>query len=127
MSYVTVRKGMLGSVALPASQHGRVGPMRVQAKQQHPLNTSHHRMFPLAMVALLAAVLGLNHGVLQQGSGETLVVRYRDGSRTISVPAGVPVTKVEAGSVAIEPGGIAYAVTASSIFVVSAPAPQTRN
>ena len=69
----------------------------------------------------------MTNGVLQQGSGETLVVRYQDGSRTISVPAGVPVTKVEAGSVAIEPGGIAYAVTASSIFVVSAPAPQTRN
>ncbi len=78
----------------------------------------------------------MTNGVLQQGSGETLVVRYRDGSRTISVPAGVPVTKVEAGSVAIEPGGIAYAVTVkqpngelatSSIFVVSAPAPQTKN
>jgi len=78
----------------------------------------------------------MTNGVLQKGSGETLVVRYQDGSRTISVPAGVPVTKVEAGSVAIEPGGIAYAVTVkqpngelatSSIFVVSAPAPQTKN
>jgi pimeloyl-ACP methyl ester carboxylesterase len=78
----------------------------------------------------------MTNGVLQKGGGTTLVLRYQDGSRTISVPAGVPVTKVEAGSVAVEPGGIAYAVTVkqatgelatSSIFVVSGPAPQTTN
>lgn len=78
----------------------------------------------------------MTNGVLQQGSGTTLVVHYQDGTRTISVPAGVPVTKVEAGSVAVEAGCIAYAVTVqqpngelatSSIFVISAPAPQTTN
>jgi len=78
----------------------------------------------------------MTNGVLQQGSGTTLVVRYQDGTRTVSVPADVSVTKVEAGKVAIEPGGIAYAVTVkkpngelstSSIFLVSAPAPQTKN
>jgi pimeloyl-ACP methyl ester carboxylesterase len=78
----------------------------------------------------------MTNGVLQQGSATTLVVRYQDGTRTVSVPAGVSVTKVEAGNVAIEPGGIAYAVTAkqpngelatSNIFLVSAPAPQTKN
>jgi len=77
----------------------------------------------------------MTNGVLQQGSATSLVVRYQDGTRTISVPAGVPVTKVEAGAVAIEPGGIAYAVTVkqpngelatSSILVVSAPVPQTK-
>jgi hypothetical protein len=78
----------------------------------------------------------MTNGVLQQGSGSTLVVRYQDSTRTVSVPADVPVTKVEAGTVAIEPGGIAYAVTVkkpngelatSSIFLVSAPTPQTKN
>jgi len=78
----------------------------------------------------------MTNGVLQKGGGTTLVVSYQDGSRTVSLPPGVPVTKVEAGSVAVEAGGIAYAVTAkqpngelatSSIFVVSAPAPQTTN
>ena len=78
----------------------------------------------------------MTNGVLQKGSGTTLVVRYQDGDRTISVPADVPVTKVEAGSVAVETGGIAYAVTVqqpngelatSSIFVISAPAPKTTN
>jgi len=77
----------------------------------------------------------MTNGVLQKGSGTTLVVSYQDGHRTISVPAGVPVTKVEAGTVAIEPGCIVYAVTVkrpngepatSSIFVVSLPSPQTR-
>lgn len=74
----------------------------------------------------------MTNGVLQKGGGTTLVVSYQDGERTISVPADVPVTKVEAGSVAIEAGGVAYAVTVkqpngelatSSILVVSAPAP----
>jgi hypothetical protein len=78
----------------------------------------------------------MTNGVLQKGGGTTLVVSYEDGHRTISVPADVPVTKVEAGSVAIEAGGIAYAVTVhqpngelatSSILVVSAPAPQAKN
>jgi pimeloyl-ACP methyl ester carboxylesterase len=78
----------------------------------------------------------MTNGVLKNGSGTTLVVSYQDGHRTISVPADVPVTKVEAGSVAVEAGGIAYAVTVrqpngelatSSIFVVSAPAPQAKN
>ena len=78
----------------------------------------------------------MTNGVLQKGGGTTLVVHYQDGSRTISVPASVPVTKVEAGSVAVEQGGIAYAVTVkqpngelatSSIFVVSAPAHEAAN
>ena len=78
----------------------------------------------------------MTNGVLKNGSGTTLVVSYQDGHRTISVPADVPVTKVEAGSVPVEAGGIAYAVTVhqpngelatSSIFVVSAPAPQAKN
>jgi pimeloyl-ACP methyl ester carboxylesterase len=77
----------------------------------------------------------MTNGVLQQANGTTLVMRYQDGTRTISVPAGVPVTKVEAGTVAIEPGGVVYAVTVkqpngdlatNSILVVSAPAPQTK-
>ena len=78
----------------------------------------------------------MTNGVLRKGGGTTLVVSYQDGNRTISVPAGVPVTNVEAGSVALEAGGIAYAVTVhqpngelatSSIFVVSAPASQAKN
>lgn len=77
----------------------------------------------------------MTNGVAQPGTGTTLIVHYQDGTRTISVPAGVPVTKVEAGPVAIEPGGIAHAVTVkepngnlatSSIFVVSTSAAQAK-
>jgi hypothetical protein len=52
--------GKLGTVSLPSNPHGRVGSMRVKANKQDPLTTSRQRMFPLAMVALLAAVFGLN-------------------------------------------------------------------
>jgi quinol monooxygenase YgiN len=52
--------GKLGSVSLPSNPHGYVGSIRIKADKQHPLRTSHQRMFPLAMVALLAAIFGLN-------------------------------------------------------------------
>lgn len=86
-----------------------------------------------------AAQSRMTNGVLRSGGsggGTTLVVSYQDGNRTISVPGDVPVTKVEAGSVTLEAGDIAYAVTTrqpngqlatGSIFVVSAAASQTRN
>jgi quinol monooxygenase YgiN len=64
---IETANGKLGTVSLPSNPHGRVGSMRVnsigcmsQANKQDPLSTSHLRMFPLAMVALLAAVFGLN-------------------------------------------------------------------
>ena len=59
MSYSTVSSGKLGSVSLPSNTHENLGSMRVKANKKHPLSTDHLRMFPLAMVALLA-VLGLN-------------------------------------------------------------------
>jgi len=111
-----------GSVLLDApAGAARPGRMTNGSVSKQPIAQSRSRM---------------TNGVLQQGGGTTLVVRYQDGDRTISVPADVPVTKVEAGSVAIEAGAIAYAVTVqqpngelatSSIFVISAPAPKTTN
>ena len=60
MSYATISKGKLGSVTLPGSQPGHSGSMSVETEKQHPLSRSHHRRFPLAMVALLTAVFGFN-------------------------------------------------------------------
>jgi hypothetical protein len=60
VSYVTVRNEKLGSVTLPSNAHGHSGSMRVKTTNQHPLSTSRHRMFSLAMVALFAAVFGFN-------------------------------------------------------------------
>ena len=52
--------GKLGSISLPSDPNEHVASMRVKAKKEHPLSTSHQRMFPLVMVALLAAVLGID-------------------------------------------------------------------
>src|SRR3984893_9601689 len=60
MSYSTVSNKNLRSVSLTSNPHGHFGSMHVRANKQHPISTSHQRMFPLAMVALLAAVFGLN-------------------------------------------------------------------
>lgn len=44
-------------------------------------------------------------------SGSTLVVRYQDGSQTISIPAGVPVTLVAKQPVTLGAGDVIYAAT----------------
>jgi quinol monooxygenase YgiN len=46
--------------AKSGNSRGHVGSMRINATKRHPLGTSHHRMFPLAMVTLLAAAFGFN-------------------------------------------------------------------
>jgi hypothetical protein len=46
--------------AKSGNPHRHVGPMRINATKQHSLGRSHHRMFPLTVVTLLAAGLGLN-------------------------------------------------------------------
>jgi hypothetical protein len=75
----------------------------------------------------------MTNGVVQKGSATTLVVRYQDGSQTISVPPNVPVTLVAPGDVTLEAGDAVYAVTVqqangklatSKIFVISGPAPK---
>jgi quinol monooxygenase YgiN len=52
--------GKLGSFSLPSDPNEHIGSMRVKAKKEHPLSPSHQPIFPLVMVALLAAVLGLD-------------------------------------------------------------------
>ena len=75
MSYVTVSKGKLGTVSLPFNPRGHVASMRVKATKQHPLGTSHHGMFPLAMVALLAAAFGFNPAARAQDIATASVVQ----------------------------------------------------
>jgi hypothetical protein len=52
--------GKLGTVSLPSNPPGRVDSMHVKANKQDPPTTSHRRLLPLATVALLVAVFGLN-------------------------------------------------------------------
>jgi quinol monooxygenase YgiN len=53
----------------------------------------------------------MTNGVVQKGGGTTVVVRYQDGQRTISVPANVPVVGVVPGKVQLAAGETAYAKT----------------
>jgi len=53
----------------------------------------------------------MTNGTVQKGSGATLTVQYQDGSKTISVPANVPVTKVVPELVTFTNGDIVYAAT----------------
>ena len=58
MSYVTVSKGSLDSVSFPNNPTAKVSSMR-------------HRMFPLAMVALLVAAFGFNPTARAQDAATT--------------------------------------------------------
>jgi hypothetical protein len=51
---------MPDGISLPSNPRGHVGSMRIKATKQHPLGASHHRIFSLAMVTLLAVAFGFN-------------------------------------------------------------------
>ena len=53
----------------------------------------------------------MTNGTVQKGSGTTLIVQYQDGSKTISVPANVPVVEVAPEQVTFATGDIVYAAT----------------
>ena len=53
----------------------------------------------------------MTNGTVQKSGGSTLVVNYQDGSQTISIPPGVPVTQVAPQKVNFTPGDVVYATT----------------
>ena len=53
----------------------------------------------------------MTNGTVQKGGGTTLVVQYQDGSKTISVPANVPVVKVAPEQITFATGDVIYATT----------------
>ena len=53
----------------------------------------------------------MTNGTVQKGASSTLVVRYQDGSQTISLPAGVPVTLVAKTTGTLGAGDTIYAPT----------------
>jgi hypothetical protein len=53
----------------------------------------------------------MTNGTIQKSGGATLVVNYQDGSQTISIPPGVPVTQVAPQKVTFTPGDVVYATT----------------
>lgn len=76
-----------------------------------PGATSHSRMTNGTVSRPAASHSRMTNGTVQKSDGTTLVLNYQDGSQTISVPPGVPVTLVAAQKVDFTPGDVIYATT----------------
>jgi len=76
-----------------------------------PGATSHSRMTNGTVSRPAASHSRMTNGTVQQSNSTTLVLNYQDGSQTISVPPGVPVTLVAAEKVDFTPGDVVYATT----------------
>ena len=74
-----------------------------------PGATSHSRMTNGTVSR--ASHSRMTNGTVQKSGGSTLVVNYQDGSQTISIPPGVPVTQVAPQKVNFTPGDVVYAAT----------------
>ena len=76
-----------------------------------PGATSHSRMTNGSVSRPAVSHSRMTNGTVQKGSGTTLVVQYQDGSKTISVPANIPVTQVVPEQVTFADGDVVYAAT----------------
>jgi hypothetical protein len=76
-----------------------------------PGATTHSRMTNGSVSRPAVSHSRMTNGTVQKGSGTTLVVQYQDGSKTISVPANVPVTQVASEQVTFADGDLVYAAT----------------
>jgi hypothetical protein len=76
-----------------------------------PGGTTHSRMTNGSVSRPAASHSRMTNGTVQKGSGTTLVVQYQDGSRTISVPANVPVVEVAPEKVTLAAGDTVYLTT----------------
>jgi hypothetical protein len=76
-----------------------------------PGATTHSRMTNGSVSKPAVSHSRMTNGSVEKGGGSTLVVRYQDGSQTISIPAGVPVTLVAKEPVTLGAGDIIYAPT----------------
>src|SRR5580704_3224417 len=76
-----------------------------------PGATTHSRMTNGSVSSPAASHSRMTNGSVEKGGGSTLVVRYQDGSQTISLPAGVQVTLVAKTTVTLGAGDTIYAPT----------------
>ena len=76
-----------------------------------PGATTHSRMTNGTVSRPSVSHSRMTNGTVEKGSGTELVVRYQDGSQTISVPPNVPVTEVAPEKVTFSPGDVVYATT----------------
>jgi hypothetical protein len=76
-----------------------------------PGATTHSRMTNGSVSKPAASQSRMTNGSAEKGEGSTLVVRYQDGSQTISLPPGVPVMLVAKTTVTLGAGDTIYAPT----------------
>ena len=76
-----------------------------------PGATTHSRMTNGSVSKPAVSHSRMTNGSVEKGGGNTLVVRYQDGSQTISVPAGIPVMLVAKVPVTLGAGDVIYAPT----------------
>jgi hypothetical protein len=76
-----------------------------------PGATTHSRMTNGSVAKPAAPQSRMTNGSAEKGGGNTLVVRYQDGSQTISLRAGIPVTLVAKVPVTLGAGDVIYAPT----------------
>jgi len=76
-----------------------------------PGATTHSRMTNGSVSRPGASHSRMTNGTVKKSSGTTLVVQYQGGSKTISVPANVPVTLVAPAQVTFSAGDVVYAAT----------------
>lgn len=73
--------------------------------------TTHSRMTNGSVSKPAGSHSRMTNGTVQKGDSSTLVVRYQDGSQTISIPSGVPVVMVAKEPVTVSAGDTVYAAT----------------
>ena len=76
-----------------------------------PGATAHSRMTNGSVSKPAVSHSRMTNGTVQKGDSSTLVVRYQDGSQTISIHSGVPVVMVAKEPVTVSAGDTVYAAT----------------
>jgi len=76
-----------------------------------PGATTHSRMTNGSVSKPAVSHSRMTNGTVQKGDSSTLVVRYQNGSQTISIPSGVPVVMVAKEPVTVSAGDTVYAAT----------------
>src|SRR5712672_3555325 len=76
-----------------------------------PGAATHSRMTNGSVSSPAVSHSRMTNGTVQKGDSSTLVVRYQDGSQTISIPSGVPVVMVAKEPVTVSPGDTVSAAT----------------
>jgi hypothetical protein len=76
-----------------------------------PGATTHNRMTNGSVSRPAVSHSRMTNGTVQKGASSTLVVRYQDGSQTISIPAEVQVVLVAKEAVTLSAGDTIYAAT----------------